>query len=100
MLEWNAIKASAHLLKQKLRTLPTPMDWQTQIQAKTKVYYKTFFPREWTCIIQWLEEEQPLLRLCVSHWKVEHVMNNCLMNGRHNKNTNKNSDNSQGLQWI
>ena len=74
-LEWNAIKASAWLLKHELRLLPTPTDRQAQLQAKTKVYYRSYHSREWLRAVQWLEEEQPLLRLCASHWKAEHVLN-------------------------
>jgi hypothetical protein len=91
-LEWNAIKASARLLKHELRLLPTPADRRAQIQPKTKVYYKTYYPREWSHAVQRLEEEQPLLRLCSSHWKAEHVLNNTLMNGRHNDNDGNSDD--------
>lgn len=90
--EWNAIKASARMLKYELRQLPLPLDRRAQNQSKTKVFYKQYYPKEWTRMILQLEEDQPLLKLCCSHWKAEHVLNNCLMNDR-NK-TNEDSDNN------
>jgi hypothetical protein len=93
--EWNAIKASTRMSKHELRQLPPPSDQRAQNQAQTKVYYKQYYPKEWTRITLQLEDDQPLLKLCSSHWKAEHVMNNCLMNDR-NKNSNheEDSDNS------
>jgi hypothetical protein len=93
-----AIKASARMLKYELRQLPPPLDQQAHNQAKMKVFYKQYHPKEWTHIILQLEDDQPLLKLCSSHWKAEYVMNNCLMNDR-NKNGNHkgDSDNSEGI---
>jgi hypothetical protein len=71
--EWNTIKASARMLKYELRQLPLPLDRRAQIQSKTKVFYKQYYPKEWTRMILQLEEDQPLLKLCCSHWKAEHV---------------------------
>ncbi|KAF8222353.1 hypothetical protein L208DRAFT_1209879, partial [Tricholoma matsutake] len=71
-LEWSAIKVSARMIKNELWTLPLPTDPRAREQAQTKVYYKNWYPKEWSHAVWRLEGEHYLLTLCVSHWKVEH----------------------------
>jgi hypothetical protein len=77
--EWTAIKASALLIKAELLLLGPPRDQRTQSCRKTKAYFQTYFPKEWEAVLLKLEIQQPLLRLCGSHWKAEHVLGNTLV---------------------
>jgi hypothetical protein len=43
------------------------------------MFYQTHHAREWNSTIMCLEAEQPLLKLCSSNWKVNHVLGNSLI---------------------
>jgi len=77
--EWTAIKASARLIKAQLLLLGPPRDQCTQSRRKTKAYFRKYFPKEWEAALLKLEMQQPLLRLCGSYWKAEHVLGNTLV---------------------
>lgn len=77
--EWSAIKASARLIKADLLSLPAPRDRRAKDQKKTKIYFRTYFRKEWEAAVAKLEMHQPLLALCASHWKAEHVLGNTLL---------------------
>jgi hypothetical protein len=54
-----------------------------------KSFYKTYFPQQWEGALQWLEKMQPLLTLCIGHYKAEAALQNILdtlrLQGRHGK---------------
>jgi len=77
--EWSAIKVSARAVKADLLSLPPPQDWRAKDQSRTKVYFCTYFRHEWDSAVAKLESYQPLLALCSSHWKVDHVLGNTLL---------------------
>jgi len=72
--EWSAIKVSARAVKANLLSLPPPRDRRAKDQSHTKVYFRTYFRREWDSAVAKLESYQPLLALCSSHWKADHVL--------------------------
>jgi hypothetical protein len=77
--EWAAIKASARLIKAELLLLDPPRDQRTHSRRKAKAYFRKYFPKEWEAALLKLEMQQPLLHLCASHWKAEHVLGNTLV---------------------
>jgi hypothetical protein len=77
--EWSAIKVSARAVKADLLSLPPPRDQRAKDQSRTKVYFRTYFRREWDSAVAKLESYQPLLALCSSHWKADHVLGNTLL---------------------
>jgi hypothetical protein len=77
--EWSAIKVSARAVKADLLSLPLPRDRRAKDQSRTKVYFRTYFRREWDSAVAKLESHQPLLALCSSHWKADHVLGNTLL---------------------
>jgi hypothetical protein len=74
--EWSAIKASARRIAYELSALPYSS--RQGRMRRTKVYYRTHHPREWTSAIIRLEAEQPVLQLCSSNWKADHVLGNSI----------------------
>ena len=70
--EWSAIKALARRIANELGALPNTTH-QARMQW-TKLYYRTHHARQWTT----LEAEQPLLKLCSSNWKADHVLGNSI----------------------
>jgi hypothetical protein len=78
-VEWNAIKASARLIVHKLASLPQAESNCIAKVQKTKVFYRSQYPRQWQTAIQQLEDQQPLLKLCASNWKADHVLGNALL---------------------
>lgn len=77
--EWNSIKASARLLVNiYLIALKSPADPSAKMRTKTKTYYSKYFPQVWSDVVEKLEDGQPLVGLCASHWKAEHIIANCL----------------------
>jgi hypothetical protein len=76
--EWDAIKASARLVKADLLSLPPPRHWCAKERSKTKTFFRTYFRTEWEAALARLESLQPLLALCASHWKADHVLGNTL----------------------
>ena len=102
--EWSAIKVSARRIVNELSQLP---DSNRQAKMrKTKSFYRSQHPKEWTNAIARLEAEQPLLRLCSSNWKADHVLGNAIQanlsresnasKGKHNKNLKKQKVNAKG----
>lgn len=78
--EWNTIKASTRSIKFELLQLQAPRSRRGQKpQRKTKTYFRTFHPTEWKIAISKLEDQHPLLTLCSSHWKAEHVLGASLL---------------------
>jgi hypothetical protein len=74
--EWSAIKSSARRIANELAGLP---DSSRKVKMRrTKMYYRTYHTKEWTSAIIRLEAEQPLLTLCASNWKAEHVLGNSI----------------------
>jgi hypothetical protein len=72
--EWSAIKASARRIANELSALPD--SFRQARMRRTKGYYRTHHARDWTRAILRLEAEQPLLKLCSSNWKADHVLGN------------------------
>lgn len=74
--EWSAIRSSARRIANELGALP---DTSRQARMrKTKMYYRTHHARDWTTAITRLEAEQPLLKLCSSNWKSDHILGNSI----------------------
>lgn len=74
--EWSAIKASSRRIANELSALPDSSR-QSRMQ-RTKMFYRTHHAKEWTRAILRLEAEQPLLNLCSSNWKADHVLGNSI----------------------
>ena len=79
--EWSAIKATGRLIKAELLALkPTSSrDRRVMSKRKTKSYFCSFYPNEWHAALLKMEQQQPLLALCASHWKADHVLRNSLL---------------------
>ena len=93
--EWNAIKASARMIKYELHQLPAPQQRLSK-ERWTKMYYRTNHPMQWQAAITKLETMQPLLQLCASHWKADHVLGNILLASRdHNNNADESPKSKQ-----
>lgn len=77
--EWSLIVATAHLilnddlLHLKRRGAPSK---HNKAPMKGRTYFKSYFPREWQSAVQKLEQLQPLMALCASHWKAESLLGN------------------------
>ena len=61
--EWGTIKTSARAVKANLLSLPPPRDRCARDQAKTKIYFHTYFKKDWDSALAKLESHQPLLAL-------------------------------------
>ena len=77
--EWAAIKATARMVKSDLLSLPPSRDRRAKERTKSKGYFRTYFRKEWDAAVAKMESVQPLLALCASHWKAEHVLGNTLL---------------------
>jgi len=77
--EWAAIKATARMVKMDLLNLPPSRDRHEKNRTKSKIYFRTYFRKEWDAAVARMESLQPLLALCASHWKAEHVLGNTLL---------------------
>ena len=77
--EWAAIKATARMVKADLLSLPPSRDRRANDRTKTKSYFRTYFRKQWDAAVARMESLQPLLALCASHWKAEHVLGNTLL---------------------
>jgi hypothetical protein len=71
-----AIKAMACMVKSDLLSLSRLHNWCTKDQTKLKAYFWTYFRKEWDVTATKMELVQPLLVLCASHWKAEHMLGN------------------------
>lgn len=74
--EYDAIKTSSRTVAQSL--VDMKVTGRDAGRPKTKQFFKKFCQAEWSGAITRLEELQPLLRLCASHWKAEHVLGGTL----------------------
>jgi hypothetical protein len=94
-MEYSAIKTSARMIRYELRRLPVPHERRLKgIQRRTKTYYRSFHPNEWKEAIRKLEELQPLLALCTSNWKADHVLGNALLAATDDSDVDRDSDSS------
>lgn len=69
---YDAIKASSRTVADSL--LSITFKTTDRGRNKTKNLFKSQYALEWSDAITRLEHLQPLLRLCASHWKAEHVL--------------------------
>jgi len=76
--EWSAIKATGRVVKSELMALPPPNDRKARKMNKTKVYFRTYHPGRWNAALDKMEQQQPLLALCASHWKADLVLGTLL----------------------
>jgi hypothetical protein len=75
--DYTAIKKHAlHLIRTILnpKNLPKPKDPKAKTMAKSKLYYKEFHYNVYSTAIAKLEENFPILALCSSSWKADHVL--------------------------
>ncbi|KAI0062595.1 hypothetical protein BV25DRAFT_1838394 [Artomyces pyxidatus] len=70
--EYSAIRASARKYKTFLLALATPRGLEKA--KKTMTYFRNHHAAEWQRVVRELEAEQPLLALCASNWKSEHIL--------------------------
>lgn len=89
--EWTAIMRSSRLVKADLLSLPTPRHLQGKDSPRTGIYFRRHFPSEWQAALDKLEQLQPLLSLCASHWKAEKVLTRVLQKA-HESRGGKDSD--------
>ena len=74
--EWPAIKANARAIANRdLLPLPIPRDVPLSMKKKTKTFFTKYHFKHWTDAVLKLEEQEPLLTLCATHWKAEHILN-------------------------
>lgn len=77
--EYRAVKTSARrFVNTHLTSLKEPSDPAARSRTKTKTYYQKYYPKSWSEAVDKLEESQPLVALCASHWKADHLIGNCL----------------------
>jgi hypothetical protein len=77
--EWAAIRATARMIKMDLLSLPPSRDRLAKNRTRSKTYFRTYFRKEWDAAVAKMESVLPLLALCASHWKAEHVLGNTLL---------------------
>ena len=78
--EYRAIRASARrLIEHHLLTLPPLRNGPTKKRPLTKMYYRTHHQVAWYDVIKKLEAEQPLVALCASNWKADHLLGSILL---------------------
>ncbi|KAF7965365.1 hypothetical protein HWV62_44117 [Athelia sp. TMB] len=73
---WDVIKLSSRQVAQSL--LGMKFSAHETSRSKTKSFFKSFYPTQWTQSITQLEQLQPLLQLCASNWKANHVLGGTL----------------------
>jgi hypothetical protein len=78
-IEWSAIRASARRIVNELSNIPDSHRLRPGMR-KTKMYYRTYHSKEWTNALNRLESEQPLVGLCSSNWKADHILGNSIQN--------------------
>jgi hypothetical protein len=84
--EWAAIKASSRMIASELRNLNLKSTGSQQIlNQKTQGYFSSYFEDEWMAALLKLEKLQPLLALCLSHWKAACVLGNTLLSKANSK---------------
>jgi hypothetical protein len=77
--EYNAIKTTARMLVNiHLVPLGTPADPAARAKTKTRTYYKKYFFQNFKNVLDKLEDQEPILTLCATRWKAEHIVANCL----------------------
>lgn len=86
---YDAIKMSSRIVAQAL--VAVELKGRNVGRAKTKQLFKQFFDVEWSEAITQLEELQPILQLCASHWKAEHVLGASLTSIQANNSRGGNS---------
>lgn len=74
--EYQIIKTSAQHVAAELLQLPVPSQHSTT--RRTITYFKDHHPEELAKAIAKLEDAQPLLALCATHWKASHMVANSL----------------------
>lgn len=86
---WDAIKLSSRQVALSLISIEVKS--RDSAKSKTKQFYKSYYHTEWSEALTRLKQLQPLLQLCASHWKAEHVLANSLtsMERSDSKNGNK-----------
>ena len=78
--EYNAVKASGHnIISDHLTNLPEPWDKLAKGKPHSKMWYTSWYQKEWLATRLNFKVQQPLLRLCSSHWKAEHILSGLLL---------------------
>jgi hypothetical protein len=79
--EWNEIRATVRLMKEKLAALPDKPAFHVRGKVKGKSYYRAAYPKEWKECLDTLEEGHPVLKLCSEslRWKANHLLGNSLL---------------------
>lgn len=88
--EYDAIKTSGHnVISNHLANLPEPRDKLAKGKARSKTWYASWYRKEWLAAILDFESQQPLLRLCSSHWKAEHILGGLLLSDSQSAKTKR-----------
>ena len=88
--EYNAIKASGHnIISNHLTNLPEPRDKLAKGKPRSKTWYASWYRKEWLAARLDFEVQQPLLRLCSSHWKAEHILGGLLLSDSQSTKTKR-----------
>ncbi|KAF8148931.1 hypothetical protein B0H34DRAFT_736008 [Crassisporium funariophilum] len=83
-------KTSGHnVVSNHLINLPDPMDRMGKGKCRTKTWYSTWHRKEWLAAILDFEVQQPLLRLCASNWKANHMLGALLLSDNQSAKTKK-----------
>jgi hypothetical protein len=79
--EWNEIRATVRLMKERLASLPDKPAFHVRGKVKGKSYYRAAYPKDWKECLDTLEERHPVLKLCSEslRWKANHLLGNSLL---------------------
>ncbi|KAF9521404.1 hypothetical protein CPB83DRAFT_900768 [Crepidotus variabilis] len=79
--DWTLLKRRlTRLVQSELRSLDPPEDPAADGVPMTKTYYQEHFNKEWNKLLNQLDDEVPLLRLCANQWKADQLVGQHLQN--------------------
>ena len=79
MGEWHTFKENARVIaNHDLLPLLIPHNTPLSMKKKMKTFFTKYYFKHWTDTVLKLEEQEPLLTLCATQWKAEHVLNTIL----------------------
>lgn len=76
---YRGVRTTARMLIYRdLFNLPAPDDPAARKMKKTRTFYQRYYPEQYRALLTKLEEHEPLLTLCATQWKANHVVGQCL----------------------